>query len=511
VLFRCDAGTEMGTGHVMRCLTLARALGDRGHECEFACRDWPGHLAALLREAGFRVHLLPAGSLQSEDAEGPPYRAWLGAPWQADAEGTAACIGEGGVDWLVVDHYGIDWRWHQRLRASCRQLMVIDDLADRRHDCDLLLDQNYGRKDADYAQLVPAHCRRFLGCRYLLLRGEFVAQRARSLARRDERRLERVLVMMGGVDRDDASGQALDALAASGMAASARTCVVLGPQAPWIEALREKAASMPSETEILVGIDDVGALMARCDLSIGSGGTGVYERIYMGLPSLVRVIAANQAQALQAMEDAGLIRLYRDAEELEGLLRECLARGGMSQPPAVIGDGRALLCDAMAGVQVELRRPRPNDLRHTFRWLRDPRLREDFLMRGDAPGRRGHFAFWRKLLADPGQHVFSILADGRHVGNAGIRCIDRAQARAELWIYLGESTDRGSGIGARALRQLEDFMSRELGAGKSVLHVGVANAQARAFYAHAGYAEAAPDADTAKFAQGSVVRMEKAL
>ena len=510
VLLRCDAGTEMGTGHAMRCLTLARALRERGHDCEFACRDWPGHLAGVLRAEGFAVHLLPRGALGAGAEEGPPYRAWLGTSWKADAEQTAGCIGEGGVDWLVVDHYGIDWRWHQRLRAAGRRLMVIDDLADRRHDCDLLLDQNFGRQSSDYVHLVPGHCRTFLGCRYVLLRGEFAAQRGRSLARRGAGQLARVLVMMGGVDQGNASGRALAAIAAAGLADLARVSVVLGPRAPWIESVREEAARMP-QAEVLSGIDDVAALMAESDISIGSGGTGVYERIYMGLPCLVQAIAANQERALGKMQAAGLIRVFRDEPELEGLLRESIARGGMPAPPAVVGDGRAFLCDAMAGPQVLLSQPTPWDLRRTFAWLRDPRLRDDFLMRGGPPERKTHFAFWRKLLADSTQRVFSIVADGRHVGNAGIRNIDAAQARAELWIYLGEPSDRGAGIGARALRQLEDFMARETGAHWSVLHVGVDNRHARDFYVRAGYAATPPGADTASFAGAGVLRMEKRL
>ena len=146
-LFRTDSSNVIGSGHVMRCLTLAKALEVRGAECHFVCRDHVGNMAELITEQGFSVHLLkssPGGSAYQTDQNGvDPYSDWLGANWRVDAAQTKQQIRDESYDWLVVDHYGIDQSWETELRTRAKRIMVIDDMANREHDCDLLLDQNY--------------------------------------------------------------------------------------------------------------------------------------------------------------------------------------------------------------------------------------------------------------------------------------------------------------------------------------------------------------------------------
>ena len=168
----------------MRCLALAGALRGRGADCAFFCRSQPGDLLAFIEQKGFRAHAL---HLQA-DAGGA-----------ADAEATLAALGATVWDRLVVDHYGLDAVWEQRLRSACGRLMALDDVPDRAHGCDLLLDQNFGRVRAEYAGLVPERCELLLGAGYALLRPEFAAARERSLARRNAERLERVLITMNNV------------------------------------------------------------------------------------------------------------------------------------------------------------------------------------------------------------------------------------------------------------------------------------------------------------------------
>jgi UDP-2,4-diacetamido-2,4,6-trideoxy-beta-L-altropyranose hydrolase len=159
VAFRVDASQQIGTGHVMRCLTLAEELRKQGADCRFICRGHPGNLIDEISEGGFLVHALPFDPNHELGESGPTHAKWIGVGWKLDADQTKVCLGETVVDWLIVDHYGIDDRWERKMSPHYNRLIVIDDLADRPHACHLLLDQTFGRDASVYSALVPAACR----------------------------------------------------------------------------------------------------------------------------------------------------------------------------------------------------------------------------------------------------------------------------------------------------------------------------------------------------------------
>lgn len=305
VVFRADASIDIGTGHVMRCLTLAAELRERGATCRFICRAHSGHLIDAIRQHGFAVDALPAAPLKAVNSH-LRHAAWLGTDQASDARETLAAIAGQTVDWLIADHYGLDIAWGRVLRPACRRIMVIDDLADRQHDCDLLLDQNLGRLASDYGGLAPPCCRLRIGPVYALLRPEFAALRSRSLARRATLPgIRQLLVAMGGVDKDNATGKALVALGAASLPADCRICVVMGPHAPWLKQVREQLARLPWATEMQVDVRDMASLMADSDLAIGAAGTSAWERCALGLPTLVAVLADNQRRCAAALAAAG--------------------------------------------------------------------------------------------------------------------------------------------------------------------------------------------------------------
>lgn len=302
VAFRADASVTIGTGHVMRCLTLADALRARGVDCQFVTRDLPGHLGARIADRGFAVSLLdaPTGPAPS----GPPdHAAWAGVTWQQDLADTRAVLDR--ADWLVVDHYALDARWQQGLGDCVGRIMVIDDLADRPHAAALLLDQNLGREAKDYDGLVPDDCRILTGPRFALLRPEFAAQRERSLTRRQTPQLANLMVTMGGTDAIDATSQVLRALKDADLPEGLQISVVMGSRAPALERVRALAADVPWPTEVLVDVRDMAALMTDADLAIGAGGSTNWERCCLGLPGIVVETAENQARSVAAMVDAG--------------------------------------------------------------------------------------------------------------------------------------------------------------------------------------------------------------
>ena len=226
-----------------------------------------------------------------------------------DSEQTTAGAGGTTFDWLIVDHYGIDARWERRLRPTCRGLMVIDDITDRTHDCDLLLNQNLGRVAVDYDGLIPPACRVLVGPRYALLRPEFAEFRPRSLERRASPRLEHLLISMGGVDKDNVTGMMLDVLRDCPLPASCRISVVMGPHAPWLEQIRKQASSMQWATEVLLNVDNMAEIMSESDLAIGAAGSTSWERCALGLPTIIVILAENQQAIGRALDVAGAAKV----------------------------------------------------------------------------------------------------------------------------------------------------------------------------------------------------------
>lgn len=311
----------------MRCLTLADALRERGASCHFICRPHQGSLIPLLRQRGYHVEELPITqgdglyrSMTSEQESA--YRTWLGAHWEADAQQTLSLLRDKPVDWLIVDHYALGARWERSLRPSCGHLLAIDDLADREHDCDLLLDQNLGRCPSDYLGLVPEECKVLTGPQHALLRPEFAAQRPYSLARRKAPALRQFLITMGGVDKGNFTARVIDALAACPLPSDCRITVVMGLHAPWIEQVRNKAAELPWLAEVLVNIPDMAHLMADSDLAIGAAGTTAWERCCLGLPTLTAVLSDNQRSGAQALQQAGAVLLIGNDGDLGAELME---------------------------------------------------------------------------------------------------------------------------------------------------------------------------------------------
>lgn len=299
VVFRVDASIQMGTGHVMRCLTLADALKNRGAECYFICREHSGNLIGLITQRGYHVDALPYMDLSQEDKlqnlnADLAHAAWLGATQKADVSLCIPIMEGLKPDWLIVDHYALDVRWEKVLRPYCKQIMVIDDLADREHDCDLLLDQTFGRDSKDYIARVPVSCEILCGAEYALLRPEFSQWREYSLERRENSQLKHLLINLGGVDKDNITTQILIALKQCALPAELKITVVMGGTAPWIKEVRQQAQDMPWTTEVVVGVNNMAELMAKSDLAIGAAGSTSWERCCLGLPSIMVVLADNQ-------------------------------------------------------------------------------------------------------------------------------------------------------------------------------------------------------------------------
>jgi len=327
ITFRTDASLQIGTGHVMRCLTLASALRDRGAECRFVCREHSGHLLDLIRKHGFDAIGLPlqysdAYLIPETDAKPLAHSAWLSTDWATDAEQTKVSIGGSVVDLLIVDHYALDARWESAMRSQCRKLMVIDDIADRPHDCDLLLDQNLFSDMAErYIGKIPANCGQMLGPHYALLQPIYAELHARVPPREGE--VRRILIYFGGADANNLTGMAVAACLALERENLALD-IVINPSNPHAETIR---CQIEGHNKIALheGLPSLAPLMAQADLAIGAGGATSWERCCLGLPSIVITLAANQTPIAQELDRLGLIQWLGDASEInESTLLNCL-------------------------------------------------------------------------------------------------------------------------------------------------------------------------------------------
>lgn len=355
IVFRVDASMQIGTGHVMRCLTLARTLADHGAVCEFICRGHSGNLVAHVRDQGFVVHELPGvtqlQAMHGTEAPKPTGRplahsSWLGTTQPDDGLACLPILCTGPVDWLIVDHYSLDAEWQNALQPYYQRLMVIDDLADRQHVCDLLLDQTYGRDAADYQSLVPAHCELLCGSQFALLRPEFAALRGKSLQRRHGAPLRQLLISLGGVDQNNVTLHVLKALCGSNLPANCQLVVIMGANAPWRDAVQTYAAAMPWPTRVLVNVSNMAELMATSDLAIGAAGATSWERCCLGLPTLILTLAANQQPTAEALQQVGAAQRVDDAlsssitELIDALVRNPQQLADMAKAASEIVDGQ---------------------------------------------------------------------------------------------------------------------------------------------------------------------------
>ena len=288
----------------MRCLTLAEALRVNGAAVQFCCRQLPGALIDLLKQRKFPITVLPAPTKSDGFSDSDGYASWLGVSQGEDADQVIARLHGKKANWLVVDHYGLDIEWENRLAPYVDAIMVIDDLANREHACNLLLDQNYTSAER-YLNLVPDCCRLILGPSFAMLRPEY--SNFRAFQARRSAKVKRIFIYFGGSDSANVSFKAMEALSSRNHK-HFLIDLVIGSNNSY-RAVLEQQASRRGLTFIHQSRIHLADLMAEADLAIGAGGATTWERLCLGLPSLVVTCADNQVPLAQILHNKGLIRL----------------------------------------------------------------------------------------------------------------------------------------------------------------------------------------------------------
>jgi UDP-2,4-diacetamido-2,4,6-trideoxy-beta-L-altropyranose hydrolase len=316
IAFRTDASSQIGTGHFMRCLTLADQLKKQGAHIHFICRDLPAHLSEMLKARDMEYIPLSADVI-IDSIDELAHSSWLGTSQTQDAQATVKALASQLWDWIIVDHYALDERWERAVRANCKKLMVIDDLADRQHDCDVLLDQNfYSDMQSRYNGKVPVQCQLLLGPRYALLREEFRTLRDQINVRTGD--VKKILVFFGGVDADNYTNLAIQALAELNVTQSVD--IVIGAQHPNREQIKQ--ACIVNGFICHIQTTRIAELMADADLAIGGGGTATWERCCLGLPTISFCLAENQRKLIVDAALAGLLYAPISRRNLVEVIRD---------------------------------------------------------------------------------------------------------------------------------------------------------------------------------------------
>jgi UDP-2,4-diacetamido-2,4,6-trideoxy-beta-L-altropyranose hydrolase len=302
IIFRVDSSSQMGLGHLMRCLTLANEFKKQGHRVTFLCRELVGNFISLIQHP---VLILPReNNFQSDDL----YLSWLGTTQKKDAEQVIKLIPKN-ADALIVDSYALNEVWHTQLKLHVKKIVVIDDLADKKFDCDILLNQNFGAKEKYYKQKLLKDCKLLLGCEYSLLRPEFARLRAQAIEKRkNTKEVKNILISVGGSDKNNVTYKILQQLGNE-----FNVVVVLGSASPYNQMV--KNYSEGKNIRVIINAKNMGMLMLEADLAIGASGSTNWERISLGLPSFIFTVAENQIKYAKILDKSGLVKLLGDVHE----------------------------------------------------------------------------------------------------------------------------------------------------------------------------------------------------
>jgi len=406
IALRTDASRGIGTGHLRRCISLVQALNNEGAQSLFVCRQHD-EVSELISDLGLPHAWLPAPTGYAPDADDPAHAAWAGCSWTQDAQDTIAALRDFRPDWVLVDHYAFDARWHERVASAlgCR-IAVIDDLADRPIAAAVLIDQNL---DPDHARKY-AHCLRTStrllgGPRYALLAPQY-----RSAPRyRFRRTVQSIGIFMGGADPQDFSSRALIACReVAGFGGQIE--LVSSSRNPHLDRHLALARQWP-DTRVLCDQPELSGFFARHDLQIGSGGVAAWERSCLGAPTLAIQIADNQRAVLPQLAALGAVEWLQSVDPDEHALgtaaqaliesprrRLALVRGTRGLVDGLGAARVAAVLALAAGSPLAWREAGAIDEALLLQWANDPEARRHALNPATITA-RGHHAWFTARLA----------------------------------------------------------------------------------------------------------------
>lgn len=344
IQFRVDASAAIGGGHVMRCLTLADHLRSQGASVGFLSARLLPTFRERIKASGHQLRMI--APVEQEFVHN-----WDSLPMDEDAQlqdasNSIAALDGVPMSWIAVDHYRLGAAWQQAFVSvkPDTRIFVIDDLANRRHHCDLLLDQSFGRDADDYGELIPADARVLAGTDYAVLRPEFAEERIGSISRRADCSVAATLfVFLGTSDVGGITAKLVKPLVQLDNLKNIDV-VIARDTSSYVE-LRELSKRHP-RVRLHVDNPPMARLMAVADLAIGAAGSTSWERCCLGLPSITVVLAKNQQMVSETLAAAGACETVADPEAViaaaSALINDGERRLRMSRVAASLVDGKGV-------------------------------------------------------------------------------------------------------------------------------------------------------------------------
>lgn len=486
IVFRVDGSIKIGVGHIMRCFNLASVLREKGYSILFICRYDPA-LLSLFERTVWTYEWLPARSSMeiSEDAADT---------WECLKKYEQRC------EWIIVDHYALDQQWECDMRAYCDHLLVIDDLANRAHNCDLLVDQNYYKNmDTRYTPWVNSACQLLLGPRYVLFRQDWADVKSHCRLRAS---LATIVINFGGSDPSNETRKAL--LGALRVTKNINIIVVVGiacPHQAEIKALVKQHA----RCEYYCQPDNFLELLIKADLAIGAGGTALWERLALGLPAIVTSVAQNQQQIIEDVSETGCIDYLGEhtvtiendyAEAIEHYYRDPTKLSVMSGRCRDWVDGRGALrvAEAMASIEsvLSIVPVERSDMRAVYDWRNSVEVSR-WSGSQEPITWEAHTAWFERVMSDPDRRLLLVKSLGEPIGVIRLdRIREGVKEHVELSVYLVPS-HMGKGWGAKVIRAGRRVVKAYFPEAREIIaKVLMDNVASHTVFQRAGFQERAP-------------------
>lgn len=409
VVFRLDANSLIGIGHLMRCLTLAKKLKEYGFSIAFICRISSQSCIPWVKGILGEVYFLSSLCERNESN-------WL----VKDSEETLAILNTLDVYLLVVDHYDLTDVWESLMMRQGLRVMALDDLAERKHYVSFLLDSSLNRSGNDYKELVNSDAICITGEKFVLLRSEFLDLRPQAIDKRNKtKEIKRVLINFGGTDPKRQIFSALEALSTLEID---YIDILISSSCPWITELNDLKLSNIIIT-IFIDSKNVAELMLQADLAVGSLGISSWERCCLGLPTIALISADNQKYNARSLEKIGAIilsdqnRLASDLlsiiDNKNGLkLWNNLKNKGIS---LVDGMGVNRICYHLLSQDFSLESMAEKDINTLYAWQIEPSARKYSRVK-EIPSYQEHINWFLKSITNPSRKMWVVLVAGLPAG-----------------------------------------------------------------------------------------------
>lgn len=291
IFFRVDGSPTIGSGHVMRCLTIANNIPS--DQVTFLCKEVTDSLKEKIINKNYKLIIL---NKQHNNPYPNNYESWLYGSQEDDSHQVLHYVKK--TDIVIVDHYGIDCNWEKRIKPNISKLIVIDDLANRSHECDYLIDytilDNYKER---YNNLLLSNTTKLLGPQYLILREEFF--QIKKIKHRNK--IKNILIFFSGYDIHSYTKNIVDLLLNINILRDKYIINVLINHSDDVEYFSQ--LQLDKKINLYININNIANLINTMDLCIGAAGITLVERCYLSCPSIVFKIADNQTDMINFLNN----------------------------------------------------------------------------------------------------------------------------------------------------------------------------------------------------------------